>query len=110
MSSIESASSRSSRGYAPNYVESEYPILNIVIQVVGSRGRYQIHTLNLFPRLTVRLGDVQPFVALEKELQRAGNKIRLATHDIFESFVRQSGLDFFPIGGDPEQLMAVSFL
>jgi len=49
-------------------------------------------------------------VALGKELQRAGHKIRLATHDIFESFVRQSGLDFFPIGGDPEQLMAVSFL
>jgi hypothetical protein len=24
---------------SPNYVDSEYPILNIVIQVVGSRGQ-----------------------------------------------------------------------
>jgi UDP:flavonoid glycosyltransferase YjiC (YdhE family) len=65
----------------------------------------------IFPslkRLNVRIGDVQPFVALGKELQRSGHKIRLATHDVFESFVRDAGLDFFPIGGDPEQLMAVS--
>ena len=50
--------------------------LNIVIQVVGSRG------------------DVQPFVALGNELQRHGHRVRLATHGVFESFVRDSGLEF----------------
>ncbi|RSL94307.1 hypothetical protein CEP52_012726 [Fusarium oligoseptatum] len=40
--------------------------LNIVIQVVGSRG------------------DVQPFIALGNELQRHGHRVRLATHDTFE--------------------------
>ena len=54
------------------------------------------------------LGDVQPFIALGAELQRSGHRIRLATHDVFESFVREAGLDFFAIGGDPEELMAVS--
>ncbi|KAJ5847340.1 hypothetical protein N7455_011297 [Penicillium solitum] len=62
--------------------------LNVVIQVVGSRG------------------DVQPFVALGNELKRHGHRVRLATHDMFESFVRDSGLEFYPIGGDPRELMA----
>ncbi|KAF5681233.1 UDP-glucose,sterol transferase [Fusarium heterosporum] len=62
--------------------------LNIVIQVVGSRG------------------DVQPFIALGNELQKHGHRVRLATHDTFENFVRGSGLEFYPIGGDPAELMA----
>ncbi|KAM0226576.1 hypothetical protein ACHAQD_000500 [Fusarium lateritium] len=62
--------------------------LNIVIQVVGSRG------------------DVQPFIALGNELQRYGHRVRLATHDTFANFVRDSGLEFYPIGGDPAELMA----
>ncbi|OJJ08353.1 hypothetical protein ASPVEDRAFT_393860 [Aspergillus versicolor CBS 583.65] len=62
--------------------------LNIVIQVVGSRG------------------DVQPFIALGNELQLHGHRVRLATHGVFESFVRDSGLEFYPIGGDPSELMA----
>lgn len=62
--------------------------LNIVIQVVGSRG------------------DVQPFVALGTELRRQGHRVRLATHDCFASFVRGAGLEFYGIGGDPSELMA----
>ncbi|KAF7596058.1 hypothetical protein BBP40_003839 [Aspergillus hancockii] len=62
--------------------------LNIVIHVVGSRG------------------DVQPFIALGNELQKHGHRVRLATHNVFDSFVRKSGLEFFPIGGDPAELMA----
>jgi hypothetical protein len=27
-------------------------------------------------------------------------------HNVFESFVRASGLEFYPIGGDPADLMA----
>lgn len=62
--------------------------LNIVIQVVGSRG------------------DVQPFIALGNELQNYGHRVRLATHPIFESSILQSGLEFYSIGGDPSELMA----
>lgn len=60
-----------------------------MIQVVGSRG------------------DVQPFVALGSELRRRGHRVRLATHDVFDGFVRAAGgLEFYPIGGDPAELMA----
>ncbi|RYP78451.1 hypothetical protein DL771_000636 [Monosporascus sp. 5C6A] len=62
--------------------------LNVVIQVVGSRG------------------DVQPFVALVQELRRHGYRVRLATHGTFSDFVRKAGLEFYSIGGDPADLMA----
>lgn len=65
------------------------PPLNIVIQVVGSRG------------------DVQPFVALGRVLKNSyGHRIRLATHGTFKKFVEENGLEFFEIGGDPAELMA----
>jgi UDP:flavonoid glycosyltransferase YjiC (YdhE family) len=79
---------------SPEYSETEAQAtpwatrLNIVIQVVGSRG------------------DVQPFIALGNELQRHGHRVRLATHDTFDNFVRSAGLEFYPIGGDPAELMA----
>ncbi|ESU10745.1 hypothetical protein FGSG_12643 [Fusarium graminearum PH-1] len=79
---------------APNYTEAQpgnkswATKLNIVIHVVGSRG------------------DVQPFIALGNELQRYGHRVRLATHDIFENFVRESNLEFYPIGGNPAELMS----
>ncbi|KAF4464905.1 sterol glucosyltransferase [Fusarium albosuccineum] len=67
----------------------QFPIkLNIVIQVVGSRG------------------DVRPFVALGCELQKHGHRVRLATHNVFDKFVRDAGLEFYPIGGNPSELMA----
>lgn len=65
------------------------PPLNVVIQVVGSRG------------------DVQPFVALGKVLKETyGHRVRLATHPTFKDFVIENGLEFFSIGGDPAELMA----
>jgi sterol 3beta-glucosyltransferase len=45
---------------------------------------------------------------LGNELQIAGHRVRIATHDVFRDFVQESGLEFYPIGGDPAELMAVS--
>lgn len=59
-------------------------------------------------RCSSTIGDVQPFVALGQELQVVGHRVRLATHNVFEDFVRSAGLEFYPIGGDPADLMAVS--
>ena len=63
--------------------------MNVVIQVVGSRG------------------DVQPFVALGKVLmEQYHHRVRIATHANFKDFVESNGLEFFNIGGDPAALMA----
>ncbi|KAJ3130493.1 hypothetical protein HK098_000067 [Nowakowskiella sp. JEL0407] len=66
----------------------EVPKLRIVILIVGSRG------------------DVQPFIALGQELQKKGHRVRLATHETFRKFVKDGGLEFYPLGGSPEELMA----
>ena len=57
--------------------------------------------------LTIPVGDVQPFIALGRELQKSGHRVRIATHGVFADFVRSSGLEFYSIGGDPSDLMAV---
>jgi hypothetical protein len=81
---------KSAKAPSPKYDQAaEWSIsLNIVIQVVGSRG------------------DVQPFIALECELQKYGHRVRIATHGTFRDFVQKAGLEFFSIGGDPAELMA----
>lgn len=88
------------------YAAHSYPLLNIVIQVVGSRG--MSCEIFVICRCSFTIGDVQPFVALGQELQVVGHRVRLATHNVFEDFVRSAGLEFYPIGGDPADLMAVS--
>ena len=76
--------------YATASQFEKWPLpLSIVVQVVGSRG------------------DVQPFIALGNELQRHGHRVRIATHSVFKDFVLKAGLEFYPIGGDPVDLMAV---
>lgn len=66
------------------------PPLNIVIMVIGSRG------------------DVQPFLKLGKVLkEQHGHRVRIATHPVFKDFVeKDSGVEFFSVGGDPSELMA----
>ncbi|KAE9380497.1 glycosyltransferase family 1 protein [Stipitochalara longipes BDJ] len=65
------------------------PKLNIVVMVIGSRG------------------DIQPFLKLGKNLKEYGHKVRIATHPAFKDFVQKdSGLEFFSVGGDPAELMA----
>ncbi|TFK67117.1 glycosyltransferase family 1 protein [Pluteus cervinus] len=66
----------------------ECPKLHIVIMIVGSRG------------------DVQPYVALGKILQSEGHRVRIATHKTFDKFVGDAGLEFFDIGGNPQDLMS----
>ncbi|PLN75345.1 UDP-Glycosyltransferase/glycogen phosphorylase [Aspergillus taichungensis] len=69
--------------------DTPFPMkMNLVIHVVGSRG------------------DVQPFIVLGKALMRHGHRVRLATHLVFRNFVRENGLEFFNIGGDPAELMS----
>lgn len=50
-------------------------------------------------------GDVQPFIALGQGLERAGHKVKLATHRNFEFLTRNYGLDFAPIEGDVQANM-----
>jgi sterol 3beta-glucosyltransferase len=50
-------------------------------------------------------GDVQPYIALGKGLKAAGHDVRITTHRMFEEFVREQGLDFAPMEGDPKEVL-----
>lgn len=62
------------------------PRLTVVILVVGSRG------------------DVQPFIPIGLGLAKR-HRVRLATHAEFRPLVEKAGLEFFPLAGDPRELM-----
>ncbi|KAF9874477.1 hypothetical protein CkaCkLH20_08040 [Colletotrichum karsti] len=87
-----SSSTQTPPEYTPQYdPKKQWPMpLNIVVQVVGSRG------------------DVQPFLALAAALLKCGHRVRIATHPQFSDFVLSSSpkLEFFPVGGDPADLMS----
>src|SRR5690606_560370 len=50
-------------------------------------------------------GDVQPFIALGLGLQKAGYTVRFATHSIFEATIREAGLEFAPLEGNPQAIV-----
>lgn len=56
--------------------------------------------------MELKLGDVQPYVALGQQLVKDGHRVRIATHGTFQQFVTGAGLEFFSIGGDPQDLMS----
>ncbi|KAJ3086422.1 hypothetical protein HK102_013167, partial [Quaeritorhiza haematococci] len=85
---LAKAAHRLSKISIDNYKPGVVPRLSIVIMIVGSRG------------------DVQPFLALGQELLKHGHRIRLATHATFKGMVKDAGLEFFPLAGDPAELMA----
>lgn len=49
-------------------------------------------------------GDVRPYVALGAGLRAAGHDVRLVSHPGFEGLVREHGLEFAPVSGDPREL------
>lgn len=76
------------RARAPLGTSPQPRPLSIAILVAGTRG------------------DVQPFIAIGQRLQRDGHRVRLATHAVFRNFVESNGLEFYPLGGDPKELIA----
>jgi len=50
-------------------------------------------------------GDVQPYVALGKGLQRAGYDVTLATATNFEPFIRARGVNYAPLRADYYELV-----
>ena len=62
------------------------PPLSIVIMVIGSRG------------------DIQPFIPIGRRLAER-HRVRIATHREFRPMVERAGLEFYPLGGDPHEMM-----
>ncbi|KAF9733093.1 Sterol 3-beta-glucosyltransferase [Paraphaeosphaeria minitans] len=52
-------------------------------------------------------GDVQPYISLCKELIKEGHEPIIATHGMFESWVKEHGIGFATVAGDPAELMRI---
>jgi UDP:flavonoid glycosyltransferase YjiC (YdhE family) len=51
-------------------------------------------------------GDVQPYAALGIGLKQAGHQVRFITFENFSHYARDNGLEFHPIRGDAQALVA----
>jgi sterol 3beta-glucosyltransferase len=49
-------------------------------------------------------GDIQPFIALARGLQKNGHQVKLAAPHRFADFVAGHGVSFVPLAGDPEEI------
>jgi sterol 3beta-glucosyltransferase len=81
----EMLTSTSHAGAAPDNARP-IPPMSIVVMAVGSRG------------------DVQPFIPIGRRLAER-HRVRIATHREFRSMVEEAGLEFYPLAGDPHELM-----
>ena len=52
-------------------------------------------------------GDVQPYIALCKGLLAEGHKPKIATHAEFEPWIRNHGIEYARVEGDPAELMRI---
>jgi sterol 3beta-glucosyltransferase len=52
------------------------------------------------------LGDIQPYATLGRGLKAAGHQVRFITFESFESLIAEHGLDFHPIHGNAQALVA----
>eukprot|EP01033_Poteriospumella_lacustris_P010913 gene10913-7762_t len=71
------------RQQPPKLRKLAMPKLNVLIMAVGTRG------------------DIQPFRQFGMRLKQDGHRVRLATHELFRSYVLEQGLEFYPLAGDP---------
>ncbi|KAI0250755.1 hypothetical protein BJV78DRAFT_1127542 [Lactifluus subvellereus] len=53
-------------------------------------------------------GDVQPYIALGKALQKEGHRVTIVTHEEYKKWVTGFGVDHRTAGGDPGALMKLS--
>lgn len=50
-------------------------------------------------------GDLQPYLALAEGFQRAGHRVRLATHAVFQELVESRGLEFALLSMNPQEML-----
>ena len=52
------------------------------------------------------LGDIQPYATLGRALKAAGHQVRFITFENFNSLIAKHELDFHPIHGNAQSLVA----
>ena len=83
------------------------PRTAIVLLIVGTRGDVQPFIAYVSFLFTFRVARTRlTRSSLGQALTAVGHRVRLATHETFRRFVRGNGLEFFPLAGEPAELMS----
>ncbi|KAM0748381.1 UDP-Glycosyltransferase/glycogen phosphorylase [Meredithblackwellia eburnea MCA 4105] len=81
---------------------------NMVPKVIGTIGVKQVTGLHFICLTIGSRGDVQPYVSLARELMKDGNRVTIASHPEYRSWVEGFGIGYQEVGGDPAALMKLS--
>lgn len=88
----------------PHALKSVYPkAINLPQEVLLSMPPMHFACLTIGSR-----GDVQPYIALGRGLQKEGHTVTIVTHEEYKEWVTGFGLEHRTAGGDPGALMKLS--
>ena len=92
------------RQHFPHELKSVYPkAINIPEGVLLSMPSKHFMCLTIGSR-----GDVQPYIALGRGLQKEGHRVTIVTHEEYKEWVTGFGVEHRTAGGDPGALMKLS--
>lgn len=90
--------------HVPHAVRSVFPkAINVPEGVLLSMPSMHFVCLTIGSR-----GDVQPYIALGRGLQKEGHRVTIVTHEEYKEWVTGFGIDHRTAGGDPGALMKLS--
>ncbi|KAH9042076.1 UDP-Glycosyltransferase/glycogen phosphorylase [Lactarius pseudohatsudake] len=92
------------RQHLPHALKSVFPkAINLPEEVLLSMPSKHFACLTIGSR-----GDVQPYIALGRGLQKEGHRVTIVTHEEYKEWVTGFGLEHRTAGGDPGALMKLS--
>ncbi|KAI9465440.1 glycosyltransferase family 1 protein [Lactarius psammicola] len=92
------------RQHIPHSLKSVFPkAINLPEEVLLSMPSKHFACLTIGSR-----GDVQPYIALGRGLQKEGHRVTIVTHEEYKEWVTGFGLEHRTAGGDPGALMKLS--
>lgn len=87
----------------PNQINIAPRTINMDRSINFTVAPMKIHCLTIGSR-----GDVQPYVALCKRLQKDSHTCTIISHEEYREWVESNGIAFRAVGGDPGELMKLS--
>jgi len=78
------------------------------VNIDSSRRPLRVDPLKIICLTIGSRGDVQPYIALCKQLQKHNHECIIVSHDEYEEWVKGYGIGFRAAGGDPGALMKLS--
>lgn len=92
------------RQHFPHALKSVFPkAINLPEEVLLSMPSKHFACLTIGSR-----GDVQPYIALGRGLQKEGHRVTIVTHEEYKEWITGFGLEHRTAGGDPGALMKLS--